>query len=112
MIDQRGVIVSVQVGEPRIMRTTTRIDQRHEDWTSTIFKNPTHGPVWVGRLNVAGDGQADLENHGGPDNAVLAYDAAHYPIWREVLDLPDLAFGGFGENFTVEGFFRRNRVHR
>src|SRR5262249_19179569 len=39
--------------------------------------------------------------HGGPDKAVLAYAASHYPAWREELGLPDLGYGAFAENFTL-----------
>jgi len=71
-------------------------------WTTAFFKYPVQGPLWLGTTNLAGDGQADLENHGGPDKAVLAYAAAHYPLWRAELGV-DLPHGGFGENFTVDG---------
>ena len=54
------------------------------------------------RLNLDGDRQADLKNHGGPDQAVLCYSAEHYPRWHEELGR-ELVFGGFGENFTIEG---------
>jgi len=79
-------------------------DSRPAAWRSAIFKAVIPGPVAVTPAGIAGDAQADLANHGGPDNVVLAYDAAHYPLWRERLALPDLAPGGFGENFTVVGF--------
>jgi MOSC domain-containing protein YiiM len=59
--------------------------------------------VWLDTLNLAGDGQDDLDNHGGVYRAVLAYSAEHYPVWRDELHLPDLAYGSFGENFTVSG---------
>jgi len=91
-------LLSIQVGAP-----TTHGEDRisDKDWTSGIFKAPVSGRVWVGKTNVAGDGQADLKNHGGPNRAVLAYGASHYPAWREELALPDLPYGAFGENFTV-----------
>lgn len=72
-------------------------------WTTGFFKEPVEGPVWLGRTNLAGDGQADRENHGGPDKAVLAYSADHYPLWRAELNRPDLPYGAFGENFTIAG---------
>ena len=61
------------------------------------------GRVFVGRTNLVGDGQADLENHGGIDKAVLAYSADHYPKWRRELSLPDMPYGAFGENLTISG---------
>lgn len=73
------------------------------DWTSGIFKTTMHGPVHVGTINLHGDGQADLDNHGGPDRPVLLYSAEHYPFWRDTLMRPELGHGWFGENFTVSG---------
>lgn len=35
--------------------------------------------------------------------AVLAYAREHYAAWRGELSWPGLPYGGFGENFTVEG---------
>ncbi|HUO09579.1 MAG TPA: MOSC domain-containing protein [Phycisphaerae bacterium] len=102
----KGELLSVQVGKVQrlVMPENARIDSRHPFWTSGIFKSAVEGKVRVTRLAVAGDEQADPENHGGPDNVVLACDADHYPVWREELAMPELAFGGFGENFTVRGF--------
>ncbi|MCU0476072.1 MAG: MOSC domain-containing protein [Anaerolineae bacterium] len=78
-------------------------DDRESEWTSGIFKQPVAGQVHVGRLNLAGDQQADLKNHGGEHQAVMAYSAEHYDLWRA--ELPDTAwaYGGFGENFTISG---------
>ncbi len=72
-------------------------------WLTGFFKEPVEGPIWLGQTNLAGDGQADLKNHGGPDKAVLAYAADHYPAWRAELDRSDLPYGAFGENFTIAG---------
>jgi MOSC domain-containing protein YiiM len=54
-------------------------------------------------LGLEGDGQADLENHGGRDKAVLAYAQKHYPLWQAELGIPNFTNGALGENFTVEG---------
>jgi MOSC domain-containing protein YiiM len=78
-------------------------DGRAESWRSAIYKEAVNGAVWAGRTDLAGDGQADLRVHGGVDKAVYAYPAEHYPLWRAELDLPDIAFGAFGENLTVSG---------
>jgi MOSC domain-containing protein YiiM len=72
-------------------------------WTSGFVKQPVAGPVFVGRLNLEGDGQADLENHGGLDKAVLGYAADHYPLWRTELGWDVLPWGAFGENLTLGG---------
>ena len=70
-------------------------------WTTGFFKTRIEGPVFVGTTNLAGDGQADLENHGGIDKAVLAYSADHYPKWRDELRMPEMPCGAFGENLTI-----------
>ena len=89
-------VVSVNVGLPRTVRWKGR------DVTTGIFKEPVGGRVALRRLNLDGDRQADLTVHGGAAKAVYAYPFEHYAFWREELD-EELAFGAFGENFTVEG---------
>ncbi len=72
---------------------------------SGFVKRPVSGPVWVGALNLAGDAQADLRVHGGPDKAVYAYADSHYARWRA--EFPEhierMTPGAFGENLTVDG---------
>jgi MOSC domain-containing protein YiiM len=93
-------LISLQVGLPQ-----SRTDglEGGKPWESGIFKSPVSGPLWLDEINLKGDGQADLENHGGPEKAVLMYSADHYPYWRDKLNLPDFPYGAFGENFTVTG---------
>src|SRR5712692_398768 len=82
-----AILVSVQVGLPKDLG----------DWKSGISKEAVHSPVWLSRTNLEGDGQADLRNHGGPDKAVLAYSADHYPAWRNEAGLEKIEYGAFGE---------------
>lgn len=89
-------LVSVCVGLPVIVR----IDGN--DVSTAIFKEPVEGRVRVLAHNIDGDRQADLRVHGGPDKAVYAYPAAHYPLWSRELDCV-LEYGAFGENLTIEG---------
>jgi MOSC domain-containing protein YiiM len=89
-------VVSVNVGLPR------RVRWKGRDVTTGIFKMPVEGRVALHRLNLQGDGHADLCIHGGADKAVYAYPAEHYAFWREELGT-ELPFGAFGENLTVEG---------
>jgi MOSC domain-containing protein YiiM len=91
-------LLSIQVGSPTERGADSISDT---SWTSGIFKAPVSGPVWLGKTNLVGDGQADLKNHGGPDRAALMYGASRYPAWREQLGIPDLPYGAFGENSTV-----------
>ena len=89
-------VVSVNVGLPRLATW------RGETVKTGIFKDPVAGPVRVAGVNLDGDRQADLSVHGGPDKAVYAYPAEHYPFWRREFGR-DLSWGVFGENLTVEG---------
>jgi MOSC domain-containing protein YiiM len=68
-----------------------------------IFKKAVAGPVYAAKYNLAGDGQADLKNHGGEYKAVYAYSYDHYAYWSERLKRRDFEYGQFGENLTVSG---------
>ena len=94
---------SIQVATPKDYGFDGAVDPHDKPWTTGFFKTPIEGPIFVGTTNVAGDGQADLVNHGGVDKAVLAYSADHYPNWRKELRIPDLPHGAFGENLTIAG---------
>jgi MOSC domain-containing protein YiiM len=94
---------SIQIGGPRQHGTSGAADPMDKLWTTGFYKQPVAAAVYVGRLNVEGDGQADLENHGGPDKAICCYPLAHYVFWRERLGVAELPTGAFGENFTIAG---------
>jgi MOSC domain-containing protein YiiM len=90
-------VVSLNVGLPRTMVW------RGREVRTGIFKQPVAGPTLLGRSNLDGDRQADLENHGGRVKAVYAYPAEHYEFWRAQLPEAELPWSMFGENFTTEG---------
>jgi MOSC domain-containing protein YiiM len=52
---------------------------------------------------LAGDGQADLRVHGGPNKAVYAYPQEHYAFWQAYPPPAQLVAGAFGENLTTIG---------
>ena len=93
-----GQILSVQVGQ---IHSYDDAGDPASSWTSAIRKTVVSNAVHVGHTGIAGDDQADLVNHGGPDKAVLAYALKHYEKWNA--EFPDMNFeaGGFGENLTV-----------
>lgn len=97
-----GHIVSLQVGLPRVVEDRDGGNSSVHAWTTGFFKRPVNDLVWLGRLNLDGDAQADLENHGGLDKAVNVYPIEHYSYWRQTLSLNELVPGDFGENFTTE----------
>ena len=78
--------------------------------TTGINKRPVDGSVWIGPEGLEGDVQVDRRVHGGPDKAVYIYPGEHYAFWRPELEDPDLPFGAFGENLTVEGVDENIRV--
>jgi MOSC domain-containing protein YiiM len=94
-------LVSLQVGKPR-----TFTYRGHEIETG-IFKWGVTSPLFLSSLNFEGDGQADLDNHGGPDKAVNVYCIEHYPYWEEKLGRK-LEGGAFGENVTLQGLSEDN----
>jgi MOSC domain-containing protein YiiM len=100
------ILLSVNIGTPRELPPPPKGWPGDPPWrkrVSAIVKEPVVGLVWLGATNLAGDAQADLKHHGGPERAVNVYSADHFPDWRARLDRPDLTNGAFGENFTVAG---------
>ncbi|MBZ5694357.1 MAG: MOSC domain-containing protein [Acidobacteriia bacterium] len=90
-------VISLNVGKPRTVHFVNR------DVTTGIFKSPVPGPLLLRRLNLDGDHQVDLENHGGRNKAVYAYPSEHYEFWRKELPDMELPWAIFGENLTTEG---------
>jgi MOSC domain-containing protein YiiM len=97
-------LLSVNVARPKEVRYKRRSVE------TGIFKEPVEGRTMLRALNLDGDGQADLENHGGPFRAAYVYTHENYDYWRSELGLADLPFGRFGENFTVTGM-PEDQVH-
>jgi MOSC domain-containing protein YiiM len=69
---------------------------------TAIDKRPVASAVQAGVLGLAGDQQADLVNHGGPDQAVYAYAREDLDWWEAQLGRV-LRDGMFGENITTAG---------
>jgi MOSC domain-containing protein YiiM len=97
------ILISIQVGLPRDLGFAGSLDAFEKPWTTGIFKEPVRGAVWVGKMGLAGDGQADLTVHGGIDKAVCSYCGDHYENWRRSPELTTMEPGAFGENFTIAG---------
>jgi len=92
-------VVGVNVGTPQVLH-----EQDGERVYSAIAKRPvTVGTtLWLSIGNLAGDGQADLSVHGGPDKAVYAYPSEHRAAWSEELG-EELGAAPFGENLSTAG---------
>jgi len=95
-------LVSVNVGLPAVIGT-----HRGHPVMSGIKKRPVATPtLYLDTLNLAGDRQADLRVHGGPEKAVYAYPSEYFPLWTAELEHdPPYGPGSFGDNLTVAGWF-------
>src|SRR6516164_8246576 len=58
-----------------------------------IWKAPVAGPRIVRRLNVEGDGQGDMNGHGGERRAVFVYQMGSYRHWQNQLGRNDFVYG-------------------
>jgi ferredoxin-NADP reductase/MOSC domain-containing protein YiiM len=91
------VLLSVNVGLPK------NVAWRGKTVYTGIWKHPVPGPVMVRRLNIDGDGQGDLNGHGGEQRAVLVYQIQSCQYWQRYFGREDFGYGTFGENLTVDG---------
>lgn len=92
----------IYIGMPQTFGNKDAVNPMEREWTSAIFKEPVTGPIWLGKTNLVGDGQADLKHHGGPEKAVFAYPIEHYAYWQSELANQNIISGGMGENFLME----------
>ena len=90
-------LLSINVSLPR------EVTAKGKTVRTGIFKEPITQRVSVTRLNIEGDGQADLIGHGGEIRALLVYSFENYEYWSRELERSDFECGQFGENFTMEG---------
>jgi len=90
-------LLSVNVGLPQEIAWQGKVVR------TAIWKRPVSGRIFARRLNLDGDGQADLKGHGGEHRAVMVYQLEAYGYWERELGRNDFEYGQFGENFTVEG---------
>jgi len=98
-----AILVSLRTGRVRDLPRPAWDRHRERTWRTAYRKDEVEGPVHAGALGLEGDEQGNREVHGGPQMAVLAYAASHYPIWRREAGLEAMGPGAFGENFTLEG---------
>ncbi len=90
-------LLSVNVGMPRNVAWQGRTVH------TSVWKHQVNGPRLVRRVNIDGDGQGDLDGHGGEHRAVFVYQIDSYRYWQRELRRNDFTYGQFGENFTVDG---------
>jgi MOSC domain-containing protein YiiM len=94
-------VTGVYVGRPRVIGRV-----RGNEVESGIGKARVGtAAIELGLTNLAGDRQADLSVHGGPDKAVYVYPTEHYPAWQDDGFAVDV--GGMGENVALAGITER-----
>ena len=70
-------LLSINVGCPK------EIEWQGKPVRTAIWKYPVAHRVRARRLNLDGDGQADLQGHGGEQRAVLVYQLEAYHYWAQ-----------------------------
>ncbi len=104
VLDRSIRLAAVNVATPAVLGQV-----RGENVWSGIRKTPVvpAATLWLSEINLSGDGQADLEVHGGPDKAVYAYPSEHLPGWSSELD-ERLGPAPFGENLSTIGVLEQD----
>ena len=90
-------IVSINLGT----RGTIKVGK--SETATGIDKAAVESTVQISEVGLEGDYIADLERHGGRDQAVYLYSMEDYTWWSVELD-QELAPGMFGENITLSTF--------
>lgn len=96
-------VIALHAGPIEKLGTPDAAEAYDRPWVTAFFKRPVTTPIQVTRLGLTGDDQANKKHHGGPDQALLAYSAEHYPRWQAELGRPEFVPGSFAENLTVTG---------
>src|ERR1700722_2303994 len=90
-------LLSVNVGLPR------DIPWQGKTVHTGVWKTPVQGRRMARRLNIDGDGQGDLQGHGGEHRAVFVYQIDSYRYWQAQLGRNDFVYGQFGGKLTIDG---------
>jgi len=87
-------INSINIGQERTQQRKNYVE------TTGIYKMPVAAPVEIKLMGIDRDVICDIDNHGGPDQAVYIYGGADYEWWSKELG-KELSPGIFGENLTI-----------
>jgi MOSC domain-containing protein YiiM len=90
-------ILSLQVGGAK------PIEARGKTWSTGIYKDQVAGPLFLSKLGLPGDVQANPSFHGGEARALYIFSKKAYEYWTpHVKNQSILTNGAFGENVTIE----------
>ncbi len=100
-------LLGLQIGAPELLEN--RLPGPDAGTAAGTFRTAMRkiavpGPVLATATGLIGDDVASTDAHGGTENAVCVYCAAHYATWQtdRVVAASGLgAFGDFGENLTL-----------
>lgn len=98
-------LASVNVATPSLL---AEVDGERI-WSAIAKHRVEADALWLSDVNLAGDGQAGTDVHGGTDKAVYAYPSEHLAPWAAELGQPAVADRGeadpapFGENLSTVG---------
>ncbi len=95
------MLLSVNFGGLRAVAANGR------QYQTGIYKSVQMGQIWLRRLGVQGDAQADRSAHGGPHRAIYCYAHENYSYWAAQLGRRDFRYGQFGENLTTLGILEK-----
>lgn len=74
---------------------------------TAVRKKAIEVPIFLSKLGLVGDEQADKRYHGGEDRALCQYPYDHYAYWNDVFIHQDTT-ARFGENLTTIGMTEEN----
>lgn len=74
---------------------------------TAVCKSAVEKPVFLSKLGLTGDEQADKRYHGGEDRALCQYPYDYYPYWDDIFQHQDRT-ARFGENLTTIGMTEEN----
>jgi MOSC domain-containing protein YiiM len=95
------VLDAMQLESINVGRLET-IDHNGKSFTTGICKYPVDGSVRLEEAGARDDVIIDVDNHGGPDQAIYVYSADDYDWWASETGR-EFFPGLFGENLTIRG---------
>ncbi len=110
VLDREAELVAPSPAVPAAVLVGSVAPLGDDGRVSAIDKRSAPAPWSIGPSGLAGDAQADLKHHGGPEKALHHYPLDHYAFWaREIGD--DVLLrqpGAFGENLSTTGWTESN----
>jgi len=80
-------LISIQSGVPKMYGDASKKSLFEREWETGFYKELVLSSVRLNSQGIIGDGQADLEAHGGPDKAICVYPSEHFEFWKKKIAL-------------------------